>query len=73
MQHGQKADLSPQMFGIRRDRPQGLGRGPEKKRVHYGLVLIGQGRDLVRDGKDDMVVLHRQQFGPPLVQPLGLG
>src|SRR5262249_31648055 len=39
MQHGQKADLSPQMFRIRRDRSEGLGRGSKENRVHHGLVL----------------------------------
>jgi hypothetical protein len=61
------------MFRIGGDGTQRLRRGPKENPVHHGLILIGNGGDLVGDGKDDMIVLHGQQFGPPLLQPLGFG
>jgi hypothetical protein len=56
--------------GLRGDHLQRLGRGPEQDVVDHGLVLVRDGRDLGRHGEDDVEVLHGQQLGAPLLQPL---
>ena len=70
MQHGDEADLSAQVLGIHGDGAQGLGSGAEQDVVDDGLVLIGDGGDLLRQGEDDVEVFDRQQLGLPILQPL---
>jgi hypothetical protein len=42
--------------------------------VEQPLILVGNGRDRLGDGKDDMEILHAvQQLGLPVFQPLRPG
>ena len=69
--HGH-AELGAEVPGIGGDGGECLGRGAEQDRVDNGLVLE---RDLAhqrRQCEDDMKVRHRQQFGLPIREPLGL-
>ena len=66
VQHGDEADLGAQVLGIGGDRAQGLGGGAEQDVVDDGLVLVGDRRDLLRHGEDDVEVLDRQELGLPL-------
>ena len=49
---------------------QGLRGGAEHEVVDHGLVLVGDGGDLLRHGEDDVEVLDRQQLGLPVLEPL---
>src|SRR5438067_2480499 len=70
VEHRQKPDPGTQTLGVGGDLPQGFRGGPEENPVDDGLVLIRQGRDLLRDTENDMKVLDRQQFSLPLGEPL---
>ena len=39
VEHGQEADLGPEMFGVGGDLPQGLGGGLEQEAVDLPLIL----------------------------------
>jgi hypothetical protein len=43
VEHGHKADVGAQVFGISRDLKEGLGRGPKQQAVNQNLILQGQG------------------------------
>ena len=68
---GNEADLGAQVPGVRGDGAQGLGRGAEQHVVDHGLVLVGDGRDLLRHGEDNVEVFDRQQFGLAIFEPFG--
>src|SRR5260370_36274147 len=57
MEHGKKADLGTQMFGISGDGAQGLCCGSKQNAIELSLILIGDGGNLVRHGKDHVEVL----------------
>jgi hypothetical protein len=73
VQHGDEADLGPQMGGIGRDDPQGVRRGPEEDAVDPRLVLVRDGRNRLRHSEDDVEVLRVQQLGVPVLDPRGPG
>src|SRR6266536_3362457 len=73
VQHSKESNRSAQTFGIGRNPPQRLRHGPEQNPVNHRLVLIRQGGDLRRNAEDHMKVLHRQEFGLAVPQPLFLG
>lgn len=73
VEDGEEADLRPQVFGIRRDRVQRLGGRAEENVVDDLLVLIGDGGDLLGHGEDHVEVLHIEDLGAAVVQPLGAG
>ena len=60
VEHGEKADLGAQMFGIGSDGGQGLGRGSEQNAVDEIFVLVGDGGDLFGHGEDDMKIVRRR-------------
>src|SRR5215831_12991221 len=69
VQHGKEADLSAEMFGIRRNLEQGLGGGVEQKIVEDLLVDQGQTPEMMRDREDDVNIRDRQQFALPGSNP----
>ena len=69
VQHGKEADLSAEMFGIRRNLEQGLGGGVEQKIVEDLLVDQRQTPEMMRDGEDDVTIRDRQQFTLPGSHP----
>ena len=73
MEHGKKADLGPQVFGISGDGAQGLRGGPEQDAVELSLVLIGNRCNLFWYGKDHVEVLSVQKLGLTILEPLSPG
>jgi len=71
MQHGDEADVGAQVLGIGSDRAQGIGAGAEQDVVDDSLVLVGDRRNLLGHGEDDVEVFDRQELGLPVLQPLG--
>ena len=70
VQHGEETDFSAQMLWIGCDDSQGLGRGTKKDAVDHLLVLVGDGRDLLRHGEDNVKVGNLQKFGLAVLDPL---
>ena len=69
VQHGEEPERGAQMLRIRADGAQGLCGAAEEEGVHDRLVLVGDRRDLVRDGEDDVKILSLQQLGLAGLQP----
>src|ERR1700746_3425326 len=68
--HGGDADASAEMFGIVRDRENGLARCLEQQIVDHRFVLISEVSDRRRQREDDVEVGHRQELGLALGEPL---
>jgi hypothetical protein len=71
VKHGEKAELGPEVLRIRRDGVQSLGGGTEENAVNHSLVLTGDRGDLLWHGEYDMEVRHLEEFGLPVLDPLG--
>jgi hypothetical protein len=67
--HGD-ADLGAKMFGIGGDAQQRLRRRLEQGVIDDRLVGVGDVGDLRRQREDDVIIRHRQQLGPPRLQPV---
>lgn len=72
VQHRHESDLGAEVFGIRRDCAQGLGRRLVQHVVNETLVLQADPRDFVRNGEDDMEVLDGQELINASFKPLRL-
>ena len=59
----------PQMFRVGGDSEQGLGRGLEQDLVEHRLVGIGEIADGRRQGKDQVIIVYRQQIGLAGLEP----
>src|ERR1700739_2208544 len=70
MEHGEEADLGPQMFGIGRDRLQSLCRCLKENTVDDLLILVSNRGDFFRYGEDHVVIGDIQEFGLPILDPL---
>ena len=64
------AGLGAEVFGVRADDADRLGRRLEQDVVDERLVLKRDRRDRRGDGKDDMEIGDGQQFGAAIGQPL---
>jgi hypothetical protein len=73
VEHGEEADLSPQMLRIGGNGLQSLGRCPEEDAIDHRLVLIGDVGNRFRHRQDDVKVLRGEKLGPSVVQPLSAG
>ena len=73
VEHGEKADLGPQVLGISADGEQGLRSGAEQDAVEFPLVLIGNRCNLFWYGEDHVEVLGVQQLGLTILEPLSPG
>ena len=69
VQHGQEADLGPEVLRVGGDLPQGLRGGPEQQVVDDPRVLQGDRAEGRREGEDDVEVLDREQLGRPGLDP----
>ena len=67
VQDRQEADLGPEMCGIRGNRTQGFCRRTKQDVIDDPFVLVGNGGDLLGDGKHDVEILRLQELCPPLV------
>jgi hypothetical protein len=70
VQHGGEPDAGAEVLGVGRDGNQGLGGDFEQQVIDDCLVLIGDVGDRSRQGEDDVVIGHGQQFGLAVGQPL---
>src|ERR1700730_8261225 len=70
VQDGEEANLSAEVSRVRGDRPQRLRSGGKEQVIHHGLVLVGDGRDCLRQGKYDVKVLGVQEFRLAMFDPL---
>jgi hypothetical protein len=70
VEHGGDTDASAEMFGIGRDRENGLARCLEQQIVDHRFVLISEVSDRRRQREDDVEVGHRQELGLALGEPL---
>jgi hypothetical protein len=59
VQHGEKADLGPEVFGVGGDLQQGLRAGVEQEVIEDFLVYQCQVRELVRQSEDHMDIGNR--------------
>lgn len=73
VEHGHKADLGPEMFGIGGDLPQGLRGSMEEQIVDDPFVLQADLSDRLGQCENHMEITDRQQLGLPRLQPPGLG
>ena len=73
MEHGEKADLGAQVFGISADDEQGLRGGPEQDAVELSFVLIGNRCNLFWYCEDHVEVLRVQELGLAIFEPLSAG
>ena len=69
VEHGQKADLGTQVLRIGGDAAKRGRRGAKYNAVDDFLVLLGDGRDLVRSDEDDVKIRNRKNLGAVLCQP----
>ncbi len=70
VEYGEETDLGPQMLGIGGNGAEGFGRRSEEKIVEFTLVLESDGRNGLRDSKDQVEILDWQEFGAPIIEPL---
>ena len=70
VQHADKADPGAEVLGVPGDGDQGLGGGLEQDAVDHRLVVVGDVGDRRRQGEDDVVILHRQEFSLARGQPV---
>jgi hypothetical protein len=69
VEHGGDTDAGTEVFGIGRDRENGLARGLEQQIVDHRLILIGELSDRRREREDHVEVGHRQELGLALGEP----
>ena len=70
VEDGQEASLGAKVLRIGRDLEQCGSTGLKEQRKQLSLVLPHQRHQLMWDAEDEMIVADRQQFLPPLPQPL---
>ena len=71
MKDGEEADLGAEMFRIGGDGAQRFGGGAEENAVEHLFVLISDGSNLFRHGKNHVEVLAVEKLGPAFLNPLG--
>jgi hypothetical protein len=58
VEHAERADVCAEMLGSGRNFQEGRGAGLEERAIEEALILIGEGRQLVREGEDYMHVAN---------------
>ena len=59
VQHQGHTETGTQVFRVRGNRAQRLGRGLEQQAIDYRLVVPGDGTDRGRQGEHQVVILDR--------------
>jgi hypothetical protein len=67
MEHGEKARLHAETFGVAGHGEQGFGGGAEEEAVGDFLVVEGDGGDGFGEGEDEVKVRGGQQLGAALL------
>ena len=70
VENGEESDVCAEMYGVGGDGLQSGGAGLKQEVVEHFLVVQRQRVESLRDGEDDVKVLHGQQFGSTPLQPL---
>jgi len=73
MQHRRDSYVGTQMLWVRGNCRKRLGHRFEQEPVDLGLVLVGDGADLCRQGEHHMEVGDRQQFRFARRKPIRCG
>jgi len=73
VEHTEEADLGAEMFGIASDCEEGCGTGLQQEMVQEFLVLKGERRQLMGQGKDNMDVARGEKFLTTRLQPTSTG
>ena len=60
VEHAEKTDFRAKVFGVSSDFQKGLRTGSEQQAVNHLLVLQGEWRQFVRQGKDHVHVGRRK-------------
>ena len=73
VEDSEKTDLRPEMLRIRRNGSQCLGRDTKEHAKNQLFVLVCDGGDLPRHGKDNVKIADFQEFGLTVFYPLRPG
>jgi len=73
VEHTEEADLGAEMFGIASDGEEGCGTGLQQEMVQEFLVLQGERRQFMRQGKDNMDVARGEKHLTTRLEPTSTG
>ena len=73
VEHGEAAELGPEMFGVLSNVLECLGDGAKEQAIEWARVLEHQRPQIVWQGKDDMDVRRVEHLALPGREPGGLG
>ena len=73
VEHGEAADLRPEMLGVPGDVLERLGDGAKEYAIQVAGMLQGQGSQVVWQGKNHMDVGCVEHLALPSGEPRGLG
>ncbi len=73
VEHTEEADLRAEMFGIASDFEEGCSTGLQQEMVQDLLVLQGERRQFMRQGKDNMDVARGEEFLTTRLEPTVAG
>jgi len=73
VQDTEKADRCAQARGVGGDSASGFGGRAEQYVIDFGLVLVRDAGDLLRDGEHNVEIFGVEEFFPAVFQPLGAG
>src|SRR5215831_7201095 len=69
VEHGEEANLRTQVLGIGGNGAQRLAHRPEQNIVGELFILMGDCRDAIGHGKDDVEILRPEKFRSTVFQP----
>src|SRR5258708_37961703 len=73
VEHTEEADLGAEMFGIASDCEESCGTGLQQEMVQEFLVLQGERRQFMRQGKDNMDVARGEKLLTTRLEPTSTG
>src|SRR5271169_1196820 len=73
VEHTEEADLGAEMFGIASDFEESCGTGLQQEMVQEFLVLQGERRQFMRQGKDNMDVARGEKLLTTRFEPTSTG
>jgi hypothetical protein len=73
VEHAEETDVGAKMLPMASDFEQGFGTGTEQQTIEELLVLQGEGRQLVREGEDQVHVARGQDFAAARLDPAVAG
>lgn len=73
MQYSKETDFSSEVFRVSSDGAEGFRGCPEQDVVNDPFVLKGDGGNLIRNGKNDVIIGNGKQLGHARLEPFGFG